>query len=180
MSINIGNLPIVTTADVRDNTGILVNTTDSNGLPYTGLLPISTLQDDAGCLCVKTATLTLTSAQILSGNTTPIAFGITPASGTCIRILSVSAEMDYQTTAYATNGILRIRTVGATYHQFQWSANSMLYGTVSRKVMGAISLTLGTTDTQLIADADIEAYVDSGDPTAGDSPVTLTVTYIEE
>jgi hypothetical protein len=55
----------------------------------------------------------------------------------------------------------------------------MLFGTVTRKVAGTLSSVTGATDTQLITDADLEAYVDSGNPTAGDSPVTITILYVE-
>jgi len=131
------------------------------------------------CNCVKSATLTLTSAQILALNSTPIAFGITPASGKYIHVLSADAEMDFQTTAYATNGRLNVRTVGATQPQAQWAANFMLFGTVSRRTKASIGSGTGVTDTQIIVDADLEAFVEVGDPTAGDSPVTITVLYLE-
>jgi hypothetical protein len=180
MSINIASLPIVPSTDVRDTTVFVVDTTDSNGQRYTGQLPSSTLFGGGnGCACVQAATLTLTSAQILALNSTPIEFGITPASGKYIRMISADATMDYQGTPYASNGKLQIRTVGATAYQASWTANGMLFGTVTRKVAGTLSSVTGATDTQLITDADLEAYVDSGNPTAGDSPVTITILYVE-
>jgi hypothetical protein len=109
-------------------------------------------------------------------DSTPISFGLTVASGTAIQIISATGSMTYNSTPYATNGNMVIRCVGANSGQVGFDDNGFLFGTVSRTVPAAYVLTVAT-DTQLLENADLQVTVRTGDPTAGDSDITVTVLY---
>jgi hypothetical protein len=126
---------------------------------------------------VQCASLTIATADVLKLNSTPISFGLTVASGTAIQIISATGSMTYNSTPYATNGNMVIRCVGANSGQVGFDDNGFLFGTVSRTVPAAYVLSDGTTDTFLIDGADLEVFVETGDPTAGDSEITVTVLY---
>ena len=133
---------------------------------------------DSGIECIQgTAKLTIASADVLTLNATPVSFGLTVASGTAIHIISATGSMTYNSTPYATNGNMIIRCVGANSGQVGFDDNGLLFGTVSRTVPAAYVLSDGTTDTFLIDGADLEVTVDVGNPTAGDSDITVYVTY---
>lgn len=159
---------------------LFMNTADDTMYVRTdnGIRQIGIFDPADPCHCVRVKKLTLTSAQVLALNTTPIAFGITVPTGYFIQALGGVAYMNYGTTPYATNGRMIVRTVGATSSQLEWTANSFLYGTVSRFSAGVINVLSAITDTGALINADIEAAVEIGNPTAGDSPITIYVSYI--
>lgn len=131
---------------------------------------------DDGVFCIGgTASLTVASADVLTGNTTPIAFGITVPTGYAIELIGGSVKIDYGTTPYATNMDIGIRTVGATDSQLV-SAN-VLNASLSCTRRFIVNANFTATDTQLINGADIEFYVPTGNPTAGDSDITVYVNY---
>ena len=126
---------------------------------------------------IKVATLTIPSADVLTANGTPVPFGLTVPSGYAPRVLALDGKMVYGTTPYATNGICGVRCTGSTSLQSAWVANAFLFGTVSRYAIAENVTPDGITDTQLIDGADLEFYVETGNPTAGDSDIELTVVY---
>ena len=133
-------------------------------------------RDDNGLVCYGgAASLTVASADVLTGNTTPIAFGVTVPTGYAIELIGGSVKIDYGTTPYATNMGIGIRTVGATDSQLV-SANA-LNASLSCTRRLIVNANFTATDTQLINGADIEFYVPTGNPTAGDSDITLFVQY---
>lgn len=159
---------------------LFMNTADDTMYVRTdnGIRQIGIFDPADPCYCVHVKKLTLTSAQVLALNTTPIAFGITVPTGYFIRLVNATAYMNYGTTPYATNGRLGIRTVGATDAHVEWSANGFLFGTVTRFTTPTNQATGTITGTSFLINADLEAFVQIGDPTAGDSPITIYVSYI--
>jgi hypothetical protein len=133
---------------------------------------------DSGIECIQgTAKITIASADVLTLNTTPITIVAAQGVGTAIEVLSASAKMVYNSSDYATNGNMIIRCVGANSAQVGFDDNGFLFGTVSRIVPSASVLSDGTTDTFLIENSNLEITVETGDPTAGDSDITVYVTY---
>jgi hypothetical protein len=137
------------------------------------------IADFTGVLPLKYAEIVIPSAQVLTGNTTPVAILGAPAPSDAIEILYCSATMVYAGVAYTTNGVVQIRTQGATVPQIEFAANQFLFGTASRTVTGSpVAATLAT-ETQIIAGAPIEFFVETGNPAAGTSDITIRMIYYE-
>ena len=128
---------------------------------------------DNGVFCIGgTAELTIASADVLTLNSTPLTI-VSAVSGYAIEVVSASRKVDFNTTAYATNIDLQLITSGATSVQAQARINSSVSNTLCiDKSTPALA-----TSTQLIANADLLVKVDSGNPTAGDSDITVYVNY---
>lgn len=132
-------------------------------------------RDDNGVTCLGgSVALTIASADVLTLNSTPITI-IGAVSGYAIEVVSASLKVDYNTTAYATNTTLTLTTSGATEAQ----ADNSIDATVARVGKFRHRSTSGSaaTTTQLIANADLQVSVDGGNPTAGDSDITVYVNY---
>jgi hypothetical protein len=129
---------------------------------------------DNGVRCLGgCAELTLSSAQILALNTTPQT--IVPAvAGYAIEAVSVSVKLDYNSSAYATNTDINVVCSGALQSQLKDNVLAASVSTV-RKLLPVSGLS--ATDTQLISNAALLVSVGSGDPTAGNSPITIFVNY---
>lgn len=129
---------------------------------------------DDGVFCIGgTAELTIASADVLTLNSTPLTI-VSAVSGYAIEVVSASRKLDFNTTAYATNTDLQLITSGAsTSVQAQARINS----SVSNILLMDKSTPGLATSTQLLANADLLVKVDGGNPTAGDSDVTVYVNY---
>jgi hypothetical protein len=125
---------------------------------------------------IKCASLTIPSADVLQLNSTPLT--IVPAvAGKAISVIDFSRSVDYGTTPYATNTHLQIKTAGADVGQVQQS-NSLAATTSSHwNDFDRVTPTAG--QTQLLANADLQVFVPTGDPTAGDSDIEVFVLYRE-
>lgn len=127
------------------------------------------------------AVTTIASADVLTLSTIPVELVPAPGAGKAIQVVSASASMVYGTVPYATNGTLYLMTdaATATAPQFVVSQNSFLFGTVTRAV-NFIPLSvspLAVTDLQIVDNKPLEAWVFFGNPTAGDSDITINVVY---
>jgi hypothetical protein len=129
---------------------------------------------DNGVFCIGgSAELTIASADVLTLNSTPLII-VSAVSGYSIEVISASVKIDFGTTAYATNTFIQLITNGATTAQY---GTGILNATVATtKKLPEISTTTATT-TQLIANADLQVSVKTGNPTAGDSDITIFVNY---
>ena len=130
-------------------------------------------RDDNGVRCLSgSVAVTLSSAQILALNTTPITL-IGAVAGYAIEAVSVSVSIDYNSVAYATNTNLLIITDTATDPQYK--RDSLL--TQTADAVWKFPVVNPTSGTQLIANKALTATTVTGDPTAGDSPITIFVNY---
>lgn len=130
-------------------------------------------RDDNGVTCLGgSASLTIASADVLTLNSTPLTI-VGAVAGYAIEVISASRKVDFNTTPYATNIDLQLITSGATSVQAQARINS----SVSNIICMDKSTPALATSTQLIANADLLVKVDSGNPTAGDSDITVYVHY---
>ena len=129
---------------------------------------------DDGVFCLSgSASLDITSAQVLALNTTPLT--IVPAvSGYAIEAVSASVKVTYNSTPYATNTDINVVCSGATQSQLKDNVLAASVSTV-RKLLPASGLS--ATDTQLISNAALLVSVGTGDPTAGNSPIKVFVNY---
>ena len=130
---------------------------------------------DSGIECIQgTAKLTIATADVLHLNTTPIEIVAAPGAGYAIEVISASMKMVYNTATYVTNTNLELLTAGATDNQ----ASTLIKNSASTIRRFADATTLASaTATQLVDNAALNVTVASGDPTAGDSDITVYVTY---
>ena len=127
-----------------------------------------------GGAIIKEASLTIASADVLTLNSTPITIVPAQGAGTVIEVLSAFVSIDFNTTAYATNTFIQLIVNGATTAQY---GGGILNATVATtKKLPEISTTSSTT-TQLITNAALQVSTLIGNPTAGDSDITVYVTY---
>ena len=120
---------------------------------------------------------TITSAQVLTLNGTPVPFGISVPAGFYISPLRADCYIDFNSAAYATNTNLRIRAVGATAGDFIIGANGIL-AAVGNTFAGLAMQNGAANSINFITAADFEVFVPTGNPTAGDSDITIYLTYM--
>jgi len=117
---------------------------------------------------------TLTSAQILALNATPVVVIPAPRANEVIEIISAFAQLNYGTAAYATNTGLDLCYSGSPTVRI-WN-NTAILGDVS-DIMRRLDKSSGASAQILRAGEAIVANNITGDPTAGDGTVTVYITY---
>lgn len=122
----------------------------------------------------KDTSITIASAEVLQLNSTPLTIVAAQGVGTVIQVISASVKIDFNTTPYATNIQLQIISSGSVKAQH---SQNVLDASVSTVRFLAEQAATVATDTQLLENADLQVTVRTGDPTAGDSDITVTVLY---
>ena len=120
---------------------------------------------------IREAKFSLNSGQILLLNGTPTEILASPGSGRAIEVIAAVVLLDYNTTAYTGNTTLVLRNP---------SGNAQAESTIlaqSSARMAKMDLKGSTPDSMIVADEGLEAYVETGNPASGDSPITIYVTY---
>jgi hypothetical protein len=135
---------------------------------------IDTMQINSECVCVKSTSLTIATADVLTLNSAPIEIVAAPGAGFAIEVLSATMKMVYNSATYATNTIIELSNTGADIKQFD---GDLLGATVSK--IGLINRDYRPTSgqTQIIENAALNVTVGTGNPTAGDSDIKVYVTY---
>jgi hypothetical protein len=175
--IEVTSLAAQAASSIDGNTQLVAFTQagDTTRLPFIEAVAQANISN--GDESIKTVSLTISTADVLTLNATPVPFGLTVAAGTAIYVMGTYGKLTYNSATYATNGNLLVRSVGTTAPQAAFTANGFLFGTTTRISTGTMTGGVGVTDDQLIDGADIECYVSTGNPTAGDSDITIYVTY---
>jgi hypothetical protein len=128
---------------------------------------------DSGIECIQgTAKLTIATADVLHLNTTPIEIVAAPGAGYAIEVISASMKMVYNSVAYATNTALSLVTSTANLFQFQTEIAQT--ADCFSKFESEDAAPDGV---QFVDNQALNVKVASGDPTAGDSDITVYVTY---
>ena len=138
-----------------------------------GIREVSMYTPTVNAMTVYHAKLTLNAAQIISGNTTPIPFGLTVPAGYWVLPLSGFAVINYNSVTFDTGTSLWIKHVGVTDRL--GSFVDILTQTADGQ--SVYTATSGTAPDALVTGADIEA-VASADGTVGNSSVTVYLTYL--
>jgi hypothetical protein len=153
----------------------------SGGVASPSALTVAQMQTalgvNSGYATVYYASITIPTASVLTLNTTPLTIVAAPGAGLAIQVVSATASMTYNTTAYATNGVLSLISLGSVISQANLTANGFLFGTVTRNVSFEITKSALITDTQIGVNTPLLVQVDTADPTAGDSDIIVTVLY---
>lgn len=118
-------------------------------------------------------TVTLTSAQVLASNTTPITLVPAPGAGKAIHVESIVGSLDYNSATYATNTTMEVRYTNGSGTKVTADLSWLLTLTAD----GIVSV--GGIEAQLVltANAPVVVTTATGNPATGDSPVTFTVFY---
>jgi hypothetical protein len=133
-------------------------------------------RDDNGVTCLGgSASLTIASADVLTLNTTPLTI-VGAVAGYAIEVVSASVKIAFNTTAYATNTSLHLHIDGADDNVGQ-IGNNILLATVDQISSSYAPSNPSSGQTQVLANAALQVKVASGDPTAGDSDITVYVNY---
>jgi hypothetical protein len=120
---------------------------------------------------VKVAAIELSASQINNTFTSPVAFGLTPASGTTLIPISACAYVVYGGTAFDTVTRLQIRAVGQTDALFG-SANGLLSQTSN--VFGVFTATARN----FAPTTDFEVF-NPANPQNGNGTAKVYLHYIE-
>jgi hypothetical protein len=137
------------------------------------IMKIAEMSDTDGVV-VKTAKLVIPTAQVLTLNSVPVAFGLTVPSGYYVQPISVAASLDYNSIAYATNMRVGIRFIGA-------AAGLSVFNNAFLSSASDAFFSIGhssPTGTNVIVGTDLEVFVETGNPTAGNSDITIYLTYV--
>jgi hypothetical protein len=124
---------------------------------------------------IRFASVTIPTAEVLTLNSIPKAFGLTVPTGYHVEILGSSGSIDYNSAAYATNTQLQLTNGGGA--ALGTIGNNFLASTVS-KICTAYSPTNPTAgQTQVLSATDVYVTNTTGEPTTGDSDITVNITY---
>ena len=116
-----------------------------------------------------TATVHIVAPNVLTLNGAPVRILEAPGAGMYNEILAVSASMDYNSVPYATNTDLTITQGGSVI-----ATNGTLLA-ASRDIVS--SFALSSTGAEIGVDDETFVSVATGDPTAGNSPIDVYITY---
>ena len=121
-----------------------------------------------------TEKITLSPAQVNSMNTTTIASGINVPAGYFVQILDIVGKIKYNSSPYATNTTINIAYESAPT-QSVWQQNSLLTDTAT--TFRRFTKTSGSGADVILPEKSLRITNTAGDPTAGDSDVTIYITY---
>lgn len=119
---------------------------------------------------LKHVQITLTASQVLALNSTPITL-VSGIAGKEIQVVSASAHLKYNTSTYATNTNMVLKSASAT------TTDSLARGDISGTVDSLGTFNLLSTNKNIVTGDALVASVDGGNPTAGDSDIVVDVLY---
>lgn len=121
------------------------------------------------------ATLTISAAQMLLLNTTPLTIIAAPGAGKYIEVISASAAMTFVSAAYATNTTLQL--IQESSQTAQMENTGMLISTITKNTRFIDSAAAAAGNTQITTNAGLQVKIATGNPTLGDSIVKVKVVY---
>ena len=159
--------------DLTTSNNIVTFTADGDTNQVAFFEAVSSANSANNCVCIKSASLTITSAQVLALNSTPLTIVAAQGAGTAIEVISASVKVDFNTTAYATNTTILITTSGAAQYQSLFNSAVLASASSTFNSVGKSALA----GTNLISNADLTVTVGTGAPTGGNSGITVYITY---
>jgi hypothetical protein len=126
---------------------------------------------DSGIECIQgTAKLTIASADVLTLNSTPLTIVAAQGVGTAIEVISASLNIDFNSIAYATNTTIQVKSDTGTVAHAQGDFLTAPFSVITK-------IPLSSAGGTIIENESMKVTVQTGDPTAGDSDITVYVTY---
>ncbi len=164
--------PVVTNSDTALN-GKTLLLAETSATVTGGLIPAS---DAVQIGWVLRKITTLTAAQVKALFTTPITLVGTPGSGKIILVTGIVFASTFVSVAYAGANALEFRYTGAAGAKVTADIAAAVLNFTSGTQYNAVA---GVTAALVpVANAPIVVAVPTANPTAGDSPVKITVTYL--
>lgn len=121
------------------------------------------------------ASLSLTSAQILTLNSVPIDIIAAPGVGKYIEVISASISFTYVSAVYTTNLILQLINTGADVSQFESLLS--LASVLSKNIKFVQTAEAAAVSTQIITNTALQVKVKTGNPAAGDGTAIIKLLY---
>jgi len=122
---------------------------------------------------VRQVVVTMTTAEILNGNTAAKELVPAPGAGKAVKVDEIIATNEYGSVVYATNTTMEFRYTDWSGTKVAADNANILLSTADEAIsVGGIEAELALT-----INAAVVAVVATGDPTAGNSDVKLTVIY---
>jgi hypothetical protein len=121
---------------------------------------------------IDTATVTLTSAQILALNTTPVTLVAAQGANTYVQVIALAAKLDFNSVAYTGSNAANITYTNA--------AGAAATGTIASSFLDSASSAAITTIPVAVApvvNSPIVVSVGTANPAAGNSTITFDVLY---
>lgn len=125
---------------------------------------------------LRYAEVTVSQAELLALNGTPKELVPAPGAGKVHEFVSALMILDYETTAYATNGDLTVANETGTALSNTILLANLLAATAD-KIVQVGALDTADAGVVLIEDEAIMLNCATGNPTAGDSPLRVKVVY---
>lgn len=122
-----------------------------------------------------TVSVTIPTASVLTGNTTPVDIAPAPGAGLSFDVISAVQVAEFNSVAYTTNLTTNIGVAGAGTAQMTFTNGLNFTADSTRK--GTPVATATATAAQAPANAALQWSVATGDPAAGDSDVTYEIVY---
>jgi hypothetical protein len=118
--------------------------------------------------------VTVDSADVLTANGTPITLVAAPGTDNVIvPIFPIAVHLDYQSAAYATNLGIRVEINGVALS----ATDSSILAATADSLAYLNGATLGATALSTLKNQALVLKVQSGNPTAGDSPIAIKFSY---
>jgi len=163
---NLDTLTNVLKGDLR------FDTLNSVVIVYDGTAWVDLAWSYSNSAILRQASLTITTAQVLALNTTPLEIIAAPPVGTAIEVTSAIMKLDFNTTQYATNTSLILENPSSTEMQCVNVINQ------AADAFSRFEFEFGATaGVQYVENEAVNLTTLTGDPTAGDSDITVYVTY---
>ena len=162
--------PAASSTDYTDDVTFLILAPD-------GTVKQATLEGlNDNYLCgISCATVTIPTAEVLTLNSVPVAFGLTVPTGYHVEILGASATIQYGSAAYATNTQLQLTNGGAA--ALGTIGNNFLASTVSKTTTSYSPTNPTAGQTQVLTATDVFVTNTTGEPITGDSDIAVGITY---
>lgn len=162
-------LPLSTRSSVKENASQAV-TLLNQAVPFDDVYAVA-----VPAMQMAARKVTLTSAQILALNSTPISLVPAPGAGRTVIVHGITARLTYNSAAYATNTTLEFRYTDGSGAKVTADLSALLTATANKNQFVAGVVTALTP----VTNAAIVVCVPSGNPATGNSPVEITVHYSE-
>ena len=163
-----------TTKGDKGDAGTIGATGPAGNTGATGTTGATGATGPAGNTNVLTTKLTLTTAQILALNTTPIQIVPTPGVGFALQVINVMVRLNYNSIAYTTNTTIGIYNNGSNLYQHLIAG--VLGDTVTKIGIGSDQMTTVTVS-QVVENTALVVSTIGGNPLAGNSSINVYLTY---
>jgi hypothetical protein len=116
---------------------------------------------------------TIATADVLTLNATPIEVIAAPGAGFGIQVVYATNSVDWNSVAYATNTTLVLSNPTGGLSQMIDSGSI----TATANLTSVFDLTPGAALGNIVENEGVEASINTGNPTAGDSDITIEGYY---